>query len=253
VHVSMSNLSHSMPSSLPAARRVSRSDAVCSRRCRRARSSRPTALRCVSGHCACARDVRRRARRVPRALQRCCSQQAQVSVRARLYAGVTAFVRPLMRYATNEHIRARDQHRAALRQCAELLDAALSLLLGQLARYCTGQLDELAAAPDEQVRNAVACPLNIDRAFDVDGAPRGSVPVQLEPLDQLLASLVSCVYDARALAAVAGAHNATSSAYTRTCRALAYLATHVARAELEDFALDVSAPFVSSSNLGQFN
>ena len=209
----------------------------------------------VSGLCRCRPEMCDAAlvtcHEIVAALQRCCSQQA--SVRSRLYAGLTAFVRQLARHATNEHIRARDQSQLALRQCAELLDAALSLLLTQLARFCAGNLDELASAADPAARNAVAVPLNLDRAFDVDGAPRGSVPVLLEPLHELLACLVSCVYGARALAAAAGLHRAASSAYARACRALAYLAAQVARAELEDFALDVSTPFAASSTAGLFN
>jgi hypothetical protein len=185
------------------------------------------------------------------ALQRCCSQQ--LSVRARLYAGLTSFVRQLARYATDENVRARDGRNEALAQAAELLDAVLSLLLAQLAQQCTGNLEALAAAGAAAASAAVLVPIQLERAFDVDGAARGTVPTQLEPLDDLFASLIACLHASRALAVSAELVASPTSAYSRAVAALEYVAAQLPRPELEDWALDPSTPFAPTTNIGAFN
>lgn len=213
--------------------------------------------RCANGAAACACPVEmsesalETCHEILSALQRCLSQQ--LSVRARLYAGLASFVRQLARSATDESVRARDVRNVALTQAAGLLDAVLSLLLEQLAHYCTGNLDALAAAGAEAASASVLVPLQLDRAFDIEGAASGTVPVQLEPLDDLLACLIACLHASRALAVSAELVVSAASGYSRAVAALEYIAALLPRPELEDWALDASTPFATTTNVGAFN
>jgi hypothetical protein len=99
----------------------------------------------------------------------------------------------------------------------------------------------------------VLVPLQLERAFDVEGAASGTVPTQLEPLDDLLACLIACLHASRALAVSAELVVSAATGYSRAVAALEYIAALLPRPELEDWALDASTPFATTTNVGAFN